>query len=58
MQRQEDGTYISSQWLYYTKNNEGKYRIIETKAPYGYYGDYKDGETKEDFECKYTVEFF
>ena len=44
MERQADGTYQSSQWLYYTKINEGKYRIIETKAPKGYYGDYKEAQ--------------
>ena len=47
MQRQEDGTYLSTEWLYYTAKNEGKYRIIETKAPSGYYGDYLEGETKQ-----------
>ncbi len=47
MERQEDGTYLSTQWLYYTSKNEGNYRIIETKAPVGYYGDYQNGESKE-----------
>ena len=51
MQRQEDGTYESSEWLYYTKNNEGKYRIIEEEAPEGYYGDYKEeGEEKNTYD--------
>ena len=51
MQRQEDGTYESSQWLYYTSKNEGKYRIIEEEAPEGYYGDYKEeGEEKNTYD--------
>ena len=32
--------------MYYTKKNEGKYRIIEQTAAYGYYGDYQ--EEKKD----------
>ncbi len=38
----EDGTYVSSAWLYANKKNEGKFRIIETQAPSGYYGDFTD----------------
>lgn len=37
----EDKTYLSSDWIYYTSRNEGKYAIVETKAPFGYYGDYE-----------------
>jgi len=39
--RQEDGTYLTGEWLYYTKTNEGKYIILETVSPEGYFGDYK-----------------
>lgn len=42
--RQEDKTYVTEDWLYYTPKNEGKYRIIETKTPYGYYANMQDGE--------------
>ncbi len=42
--RQEDKTYITEDWLYYTQKNEGKYRIIETKAPYGYYANMQEDE--------------
>ena len=44
--RQEDGTYITKEWLYYTPKNEGKYRIIETKAPEGYYANYEQSNEK------------
>lgn len=44
--RQEDGTYITKEWLYYTPKNEGKYRIIETKAPKGYYANYDPNSQK------------
>ena len=38
----EKGTYLTPSWLYYSPDNRGKYRIIETSAPEGYYGDWKD----------------
>ena len=38
----EKGTYLTPSWLYYSPDNQGKYRIIETSAPEGYYGDWKD----------------
>ena len=38
----EKGTYLTPSWLYYSPDNRGKYRIIETTAPEGYYGDWKD----------------
>lgn len=44
MQRQDDGTYLSEEWLYYTTTNDGKYRIVEEISPIGYYGDYKNQE--------------
>ena len=47
MDRQEDKSYLSSEWLYYTPNNEGKYKIVEAKAPEGYYGDYDE---ENDYE--------
>lgn len=52
--RNEDGTYSvangtdygtefdTSRTLYYTQRNEGKFLIVETKAPDGYFGDWTD----------------
>lgn len=48
MVRQSDGTYKTQEHLYYTLLNEGKYKIIETTAPYGYYADYINGSTTKN----------
>lgn len=40
-----EGHYESTDWLMYSALNEGKFRLYETKAPKGYYGDWKDGIT-------------
>ena len=52
--RNEDGTYSvangsgyatgspADRTLYYTQRNEGKFIIVETRAPEGYYGDWTD----------------
>ncbi len=45
--RQANKTYITEEWLYYTSNNEGKFRIVEEKAPTGYYGDYEDDKASK-----------
>lgn len=50
MERQEDGTYLSKEWLYYTPKNEGKYRIIETTAPNGYYANYDENGNKITYD--------
>lgn len=54
--RNEDGTYSvanstdygtefdTSRTMYYTQRNEGKFIIVETKAPNGYFGDWTDIE--------------
>lgn len=54
--RNEDGTYSvangtdygteydTSRKMYYTQRNEGKFIIVETCAPSGYYGDWTDVE--------------
>ena len=54
--RNEDGTYSvanstdygtefdTSRTMYYTQRNEGKFIIVETKAPDGYFGDWTDIE--------------
>lgn len=38
------GEYETPAWLYYAADNEGKFRIVETKAPKGYLGDWKEEE--------------
>ena len=52
--RNEDGTYSvangtdygteydTSRKMYYTQRNKGKFIIVETRAPSGYYGDWTD----------------
>lgn len=54
--RNEDGTYSvangtdygteydTSRKMYYTQRNEGKFIIVETRAPSGFYGDWTDVE--------------
>ena len=51
VERQADGTYKvinhsdyagGSDNLYYTQRNEGKFVIVESRAPSGYYGDWSD----------------
>ena len=56
VERNEDGTYSvvndspygtefdTSRTMYYTQRNEGKFIIVETRAPSGYYGDWTDVE--------------
>ena len=54
VERQADGTYKvinhssyanGSDNLYYTQRNEGKFVIVESRAPSGYYGDWTDVNT-------------
>lgn len=41
----EYGTeYDTSRTMYYTQRNEGRFVIVETRAPSGYYGDWSDVE--------------
>ncbi len=47
MHFQQDRTYLS-EWLYANKTNEGKFKIVEARAPEGYYGDYNNGNKKEN----------
>ena len=51
VERQSDGTYKAinhsdytggSDDLFYTQRNEGKFVIVESRAPSGYYGDWTD----------------
>ena len=54
VERQADGTYKvinhsnyanGSDNIYYTQRNEGKFVIVESRAPNGYYGDWTDVNT-------------
>ena len=54
VERQADGTYKvinhsdyagGSDDLFYTQRNEGKFVIVESRAPSGYYGDWTDENT-------------
>ncbi len=49
MTRRNDKIYESNEWLYYTKNNEGKYKIVETLPATGYYGDYDENGNKREY---------
>ena len=40
---EETGTYKNSAPLYYSLTNMGHFKVVETKTPSGYYGDWKDG---------------
>ena len=50
MEQQENYTYLSSNWIYVTEKNEGKFRIIETTSPEGYYGDFGAEMQKEHYD--------
>lgn len=47
--RRDDKIYTADQWLYYTKNNEGNYKIVEKTAAPGYYGDYDIAKQKREY---------
>ncbi len=49
MVRKADKTYETNEWLYYTKTNEGKYKIVETTPATGYYGDYDENGNKRQY---------
>lgn len=51
------GVYTTPVWLYYSPDNEGKFRIIETKAPEGYFGDWKNEEIINSDEDKNVYDF-
>ncbi len=42
LERQADGTYETADYLSYSDQNEGKFRLVEQSAPEGYYGDWAD----------------
>lgn len=43
----QDRIYLS-EWLYANRKNEGKFKIIEAGTPVGYYGDFNNGNKKEN----------
>lgn len=53
----EKGVYTTPVWLYYSKDNLGKFRIIETKAPKGYFGDWKDESITSSEQDKNVYDF-
>lgn len=50
------GNYVTPAWLYYAPDNEGKFRIIETKAPKGYFGDW-NGQNKQVYDFEISKDF-
>lgn len=44
LQEKTKGVYTTPAWLYYSPDNQGKFRVIETSAPKGYYGDWEPGK--------------
>ncbi|MGN8801305.1 SpaA isopeptide-forming pilin-related protein [Candidatus Merdisoma sp. HCP28S3_D10] len=46
----EPGVYQTPSWLYYAPDNQGKFRIVETQAPKGYYGDWKTETEKQSYD--------
>ena len=42
LEETEKGTYVTPSWLYYSPDNQGKFRVVETSAPEGYFGDWKE----------------
>lgn len=50
MERGSDKIYTTNGWLYYTPRNEGKYKVVENTAPYGYIGDYNEEGNKREYE--------
>ena len=49
LEETEKGVYVTPSWLYYSPDNQGRFRVIETSAPEGYFGDWKeDASVTED----------
>lgn len=57
LKEEQKGIYISPVWLYYSTDNGGKFRVIETKAPEGYFGDWKDPEVTATQQDKNVYDF-
>lgn len=51
------GVYTTPVWLYYSPDNLGKFRVIETKAPMGYFGDWKDASVTSSDKDKNVYDF-
>ena len=57
LREESKGTYVTPVWLYYSADNQGKFRIIETKAPEGYFGDWKNPSVTGSDEDKNVYDF-
>lgn len=57
LEEKKQGIYESPTWLYYSSDNCGKFKLIETKAPEGYVGDWKDDSKMESVQDKKEYEF-
>lgn len=58
LQEQEKGMYVTPSWLYYTADNSGRFAVAETKAPEGYYGDWKDDSLVTDHASEEDKVFY
>ena len=57
LKEEKKGNYRSPVWLYYSTDNLGKFRIIETKAPVGYFGDWKNETVTNSDKDKNVYDF-
>ena len=54
----EKGVYVTPAWLYYTPDNDGRFRVVEERAPEGFVGDYTDDtyQEKHTYDVRITEE--
>lgn len=57
LKEESKGVYTTPVWLYYAPDNLGKFRIIETKAPKGYFGDWKEASVTSSDNDKNVYDF-
>lgn len=57
LKEESKGIYTSPVWLYYSTDNLGKFRLVETKAPEGYFGDWKDASVTASDRDKKMYDF-
>ena len=53
----DKGVYTTPVWLYYSSDNMGRFRIVETKAPEGYFGDWKNDNVTDSDADKNCYDF-
>lgn len=56
LQYNEDKKIYLSDWLYSNKTNEGKFRVVETKTPDGYFGDWSNLEENQKVNNDFTID--